>query len=598
MTRLADVTGLTPFGVPVFQAIRPHATSVAVSQGKGLTPMAAMVSALLETCELHVAESLPPPARRCPLADFGAEAVDLWSRSARGTGAIRLDPDRPRAWLDGRCLVTGRRMPVPFDLVALDFTVAAHPDALASSSGLATGNDVGEAAVGAVGELLERDLAVAFDNAAPRARRAAEVALDSIDDDVVRGLIRRVERRGYDLRLWSLGDAIGVAAFRCVIVARGDPDLPPTTGSGCHPVRRVAAIRAVLEAIQVHATLIAGARDDLMQHHYDDAQALKFALIAEALSFDRGTMAWSAAPDLAVLDSAHALDMLLAAATARTALRIVGVEHPSGVAVLSVFRAVAPGLLDATRVERAPPLPVRIAPAVRRTRGAVVFIGPTMEEAQLPASVERLPPAVCGDLTRLLADLPSAVGLVDGCFGTAPSVWHKEILTLIALGVPVFGAGSLGALRAAELAGHGMIGVGRVFAAYRDAAVVRDDAVMLVHAPDDLGSRALTIALVDAETALHAAPLPAADRRILLRIVRTMPFAERTWRRTIDVFVARTGRSPPIDLAALRSVKHDDAMALVALLAAGDFPAMPRGEPLRPGGGYADLLATIRPAPR
>ena len=49
-----------------------------------------------------------------------------------------------------------------------------------------------------------------------------------------------------------------------------------------------------------------------------------------------------------------------------------------------------------------------------------------------------------------------------------PAVWHKEILWAIGQGVHVFGAASMGALRAAELAPFGMRGVGRIFEAYRD----------------------------------------------------------------------------------------------------------------------------------
>ena len=52
VTRLADVTGLDTIGIPVFQAIRPLARSLSVSQGKGVTRVAARVSALMEAIEL------------------------------------------------------------------------------------------------------------------------------------------------------------------------------------------------------------------------------------------------------------------------------------------------------------------------------------------------------------------------------------------------------------------------------------------------------------------------------------------------------------------------------------------------------------------
>ena len=77
--------------------------------------------------------------------------------------------------------------------------------------------------------------------------------------------------------------------------------------------------------------------------------------------------------------------------------------------------------------------------------------------------------------------------LIDGLFDASPAVRHKELLQLMARGVPVIGAASMGALRAAELAPFGMIGVGRIFTAYAAGALVGDDEVALLHGPEELG---------------------------------------------------------------------------------------------------------------
>ncbi len=53
--------------------------------------------------------------------------------------------------------------------------------------------------------------------------------------------------------------------------------------------------------------------------------------------------------------------------------------------------------------------------------------------------------------------------LIDGYFHQVPSVQHKEILYALHQGLAVFGCSSMGALRAAELADFGMVGIGRVF---------------------------------------------------------------------------------------------------------------------------------------
>jgi hypothetical protein len=198
----------------------------------------------------------------------------------------------------------------------------------------------------------------------------------------------------------------------------------------------------------------------------------------------------------------------------------------------------------------------------------------------VPEGIGQRPPAKCGDLAALLDDPPEAVGLVDGYFRIAPTVWHKEIMALLACGTRVVGGASLGALRAAELDRCGMEGVGEIYRGYRDGFVTRDDAVMLVHAPAELGFAALSLPLVDAEHALWHADLPPRALRTMQRIVRTTPFATRTWRGCLDEYRRRTGEVFPLPaetLEAAPSLKQADARLVIEALA-GDDAAEARGE--------------------
>jgi hypothetical protein len=113
-----------------------------------------------------------------------------------------------------------------------------------------------------------------------------------------------------------------------------------------------------------------------------------------------------------------------------------------------------------------------------------VFAGPSLPPAARPAlsDIRFHDPAEQGDLYALVASRPFAIGLIDGYFERVPAVWHKEILWALSQGVHVFGAASLGALRAAELADYGMVGIGRVFAAFSRGELEDDDEVTLVHA--------------------------------------------------------------------------------------------------------------------
>ncbi|RJF90183.1 hypothetical protein D3876_07800 [Sphingomonas cavernae] len=137
----------------------------------------------------------------------------------------------------------------------------------------------------------------------------------------------------------------------------------------------------------------------------------------------------------------------------------------------------------------------------------IAFAGPSLnaaERARLP-HVEWRPPAEAGDLLRLATAPPGAICLIDGYFDQRPAVRHKEILLLLSLGVRIYGASSIGALRAAEMDRHGMIGVGAIYAAYRDGTIDGDDEVALLHAPAEFDWKPLSLPLVDVRATLEAA---------------------------------------------------------------------------------------------
>jgi len=136
-----------------------------------------------------------------------------------------------------------------------------------------------------------------------------------------------------------------------------------------------------------------------------------------------------------------------------------------------------------------------------------IFAGPTLPpvEAAKILDAEYLPPAAIGDVYKAAQKRPWAIGIIDGFFESTPSVWHKEVLWAMAQGIQVFGASSMGALRAAELAAFGMVGVGAIFEAYRDGAIEDDDEVAVVHGPPELGYVQLSEAMVNIRATIKKA---------------------------------------------------------------------------------------------
>src|SRR4029077_1266006 len=100
---------------------------------------------------------------------------------------------------------------------------------------------------------------------------------------------------------------------------------------------------------------------------------------------------------------------------------------------------------------------------------------------------------------------PALIGVIDGYFERVPTVWHKEILWAMAEGIHVYGAASAGALRAAELAGFGMRGIGRVYEDFRDGVLQDDDEVAVLHGPAEVGYPPVTEAMVNIRATLAAA---------------------------------------------------------------------------------------------
>jgi hypothetical protein len=164
-----------------------------------------------------------------------------------------------------------------------------------------------------------------------------------------------------------------------------------------------------------------------------------------------------------------------------------------------------------------------------------VFVGPTLraEEIARTGDFVCLPPVAQGDLYRAARRRPRAIGIIDGYFSGAPSVWHKEILWAISQGVPVFGSASMGALRAAELHAFGMRGVGRIFEAFRDGALEDDDEVAVVHGPAEFDYLAASEAMVNIRATLERAEaegvLSAASHRALDAFGKSLFFCQRSW---------------------------------------------------------------------
>lgn len=190
---------------------------------------------------------------------------------------------------------------------------------------------------------------------------------------------------------------------------------------------------------------------------------------------------------------------------------------------------------------------------------AVVFVGPSLPRDDRAAwgrtwpAVEWRPPAAQGDAYAVARAGARAIGLVDGCFESCPAVWHKEILWALDQGVAVYGSSSMGALRAAELAPFGMVGVGAVFRYFQ--APLRDDSdAALLHGPAELDYAALSEPHVNVHfTLLRAVAeggIPAAVAAELREASKGIFYKDRSYQAILDAARARGVPLPALEAAA------------------------------------------------
>jgi hypothetical protein len=230
----------------------------------------------------------------------------------------------------------------------------------------------------------------------------------------------------------------------------------------------------------------------------------------------------------------------------------------------------------------------------------VVFLGPTLrrELAQPVLNATYAPPAEQGHLVDAVQRIrPRTVVLIDGAFASVPAVRHNEILWALSRGVEVFGASSLGALRAAELAGFGMKGHGLIYRWYRATPFADDDEVAVAMTPPDLGADALGDALIDMRITLRCAEragiIPPDLHGALVDAARSIHYLERSY---ASVLARASAGAPAQWLSPLRRLeawipgnavrqKQDDAISLLRMLRArphqGSTPSPSRRPPFR-----------------
>ena len=169
----------------------------------------------------------------------------------------------------------------------------------------------------------------------------------------------------------------------------------------------------------------------------------------------------------------------------------------------------------------------------------IVFLGPSLpikDAKAIFSEAEYRPPAGRGDLVVAVDDGARIIGLIDGVFYQRAAVAHREILYAFEKGVTVVGGSSMGALRASEMDGFGMIGVGRIYKWYKDGTINSDDEVALAFHPEMLVALSEPLVNIRATLirAIEKGEITIEESNILLKAARETPFQLRNDMRIVQ----------------------------------------------------------------
>ena len=244
-------------------AIKPQGRTLASGSGKGVSPDASWVSAVMECCEQAVWEHLEIAsvlASQNELRWRGVVTVD-GSLCPQAKGSL-WTPDVPIRWTPSWDIIAGTEVWVPDGLVAVSLSGdGSYRPFITGSNGLASGAHVLEAILSGLMEVVERDGMTLTTHVGDRPHLDGMARLRAVEPSVA----DRIEAAGLRLEVVDATTEIGIP-----IVVAYLHDVPggrtgSFKGAGASLSASAALVRAVTEAAQGRCLIVSGARDDMFE---------------------------------------------------------------------------------------------------------------------------------------------------------------------------------------------------------------------------------------------------------------------------------------------------------------------------------------------
>ena len=172
-----------------------------------------------------------------------------------------------------------------------------------------------------------------------------------------------------------------------------------------------------------------------------------------------------------------------------------------------------------------------------------------------------------GDLNHDIKENPDIIGIIDGVFHQSSAVGHREILNVIKKGIEVYGASSMGALRASELDSLGMHGIGYVYNQYATGKIVSDDDVAVMLDSETL--EALSVPLINMDYVFNNAYaeniITENEKDELLKIAKETYYPQRNYAQTLSKSTLEKDKKDNLInyIRTSKDIKKEDAKELI-----------------------------------
>ncbi len=269
VTRVAHLTYLDRVGIPVHTAHKPAGKSLSNGSGKGVTPEASRIGAIMEAIEQTYWED-------CDIPRLSVSEEDLIAQGVAHVDPLDLPMMRGNFWNPRLAIEwtpmtdfrTGAEALVPADLVGLPWRLPAKRIAIThicSSNGLASGNNFLEAVLSGLTEVMERDGIAMAAAASPYHVSPESLSLDLLREqfgDPFASLVEKLEAAEQTVSVYDRTGDVGLPTYTCRISESAIGGAGAFAGYGSNLNAGTALVRAVTEAAQARCLIISGARDD------------------------------------------------------------------------------------------------------------------------------------------------------------------------------------------------------------------------------------------------------------------------------------------------------------------------------------------------